>query len=104
MVGRRFFQQLVERLQHLPETVRTVLRCGRGSVELFQATQRLLLKQLRTDQQLAAGVERLQTIPGVGQVTTLTSALEIGDPRRFAAAGRAMSYCGLVAPLSTSAP
>jgi transposase len=101
--GRRYFQQLVEGLPEVPEAVRTVLRYGRGSLEMFESTQRLLLRQLRGDPQLAGRVKLLRTIPGVGEITALTWALEIGDPQRFQSAGRAMSYCGLVAPLQESA-
>jgi transposase len=35
------------------------------------------------------------TIRGIGEVTTLTWALEVGDPRRFGSIRRAISYCGL---------
>lgn len=101
--GKRYFQNLMDGLAELPEAVRTALRYGRGSLEMFQSTQRLLLKQLNTNPQLAERVRLLRTIPGVGEVTALTWALEIGDPHRFRSADRAMSYCGLVAPLQESA-
>jgi transposase len=101
--GRRYFQQLLAGLKEVPEAVRAVLRHGRGNLEMFETTQRLLLRQLRGDPQLAERVRLLRTIPGVGEVTALTWALEIGDPQRFRSAGRAMSYCGLVAPQQESA-
>jgi len=40
-------------------------------------------------------MERLTTIPGVGQITALTWILEIGDPHRFSSIKKAVSYCGL---------
>lgn len=101
--GQRYFHALLENLEDVPEAVRTMLRYSRGSLEMFRTTQRLLLNRLSGNPQLAARLRRLQTIPGVGQVTALTWALEIGDPHRFGSAGRAMSYCGLVAPLQESA-
>src|SRR5258705_9472798 len=48
-------------------------------------------------------VERLQSIPGVGEVTALTWALEIAEPSRFPSIGQAQSYCGLTAALNNSA-
>ena len=33
--------------------------------------------------ELAERVERLMTIPAVGEITALTWALEVGDPQRF---------------------
>jgi transposase len=40
-------------------------------------------------------IERLRTIPGVGEILALTWALEIGDVHRFGNVGQAQSYCGL---------
>ena len=42
------------------------------------------------------------TIPGVGEVTALTWALEIGDPHRFSVR-QAISYCGLYSAQKESA-
>lgn len=98
-----YFHDLLGRLEEVPETVRSLLRTGRGGLEMFAATQRMLLNRLKTDPVLAERVRRLDTVPGVGEVTALTWALEIGDPQRFPSVARAMSYCGLVAPLQESA-
>jgi transposase len=100
---KRYFGELVNGLQEVPEAVRSVLRYGRGSVEMFQTTQRLLLKGLKTNPLLAERVRLLETIPGVGEVTALSWALEIGDPHRFRSVDRAVSYCGLVSPYQQSA-
>ena len=56
--------------------------------------QAQLLAGLREDPELAARVERLITVPGVGQVTALTWALEAGDPYRCRSVRRAISYGG----------
>jgi transposase len=101
--GKRYFQQLLERLDEAPEPVRELLRYSRASLEMFQATQRSLLKGLGANPELAERVRLLQTIPGVGEITALSWALEIGDPHRFRSADRAMSYCGLVAAQQESA-
>ena len=47
-------------------------------------------------------VQRLMTIPGVGEVTALTWVLEIGDPSRFSTR-QAISYCGLCSAQRESA-
>lgn len=101
--GKRYFQQLLDRLDEVPEAVRDLLRRSRGNLELFETTQRTLLNGLSANPTLAGRVRLLETIPGVGQVTALTWALEIGDPHRFRSADRAMSYCGLVSPHQESA-
>ncbi len=40
---------------------------------------------------------------GVGPITALTWALEIGDPHRFSSIGDAYNYCGLTAAFRSSA-
>jgi transposase len=52
---------------------------------------------------LAARVKRLKTIPGVGPITALTWALEIGDVSGFHSVKQAISYCGLCGEEKTSA-
>jgi transposase len=48
-------------------------------------------------------VELLRTIPGVGEVTALTWALEACDPGRFRSIADAVSYCGLTSAQVASA-
>ena len=45
----------------------------------------------------------MSSIDGVGEITALTWALEVGDPHRFASIADAVSYCGLTAALHSSA-
>jgi transposase len=45
----------------------------------------------------------LRTVPGVGSITALTWALEIGDYTRFGSNKQAISYCGLCADEKSSA-
>ncbi len=101
--GKRYFQQLLDRLDDVPQEVRDLLRHSRASLDMFQTTQRTLLRGLKNNPILRERVELLETIPAVGQVTALSWALEIGDPHRFSSASRAMSYCGLVAARQESA-
>jgi transposase len=92
---RRYFGELLERLEHVPEPVLDLLRMTRGLIEVFDRAQAALLRGLLTHPDLQARVGRLMTIPGVGQVTALTWALEIGEPERFSGVRKAVSYCGL---------
>jgi len=52
---------------------------------------------------LAERIKRLRTIPGVGPITALTWALEIGDVSRFQTIKQAISYCGLCGEEKSSA-
>jgi transposase len=52
---------------------------------------------------LSKRVKLLKSIPGVGEVTALTWALETCDPRRFPSIADAVSYCGLCSALVASA-
>ena len=101
--GRRYFTALLEELEEVPESVKDLLRLTRGALEMFEATQKQLVRRLRAAPLLAGRVERLATIPGVGPITALTWALEVGEPERFHSSAAAMSYCGLTAALKSSA-
>ena len=74
-------------LEEVPESVKDLLRLSRGALEMFETTQRQLLDRLQKDPLLAKRVELLQSIGGVGEVTALTWALEVCDPRRFSSIG-----------------
>lgn len=103
--GKKYFDELLGTLDSevAPESVQRMLKTSRAHVELFQAGSKSLIKKLQEDPRLSARVERLQTIPGVGETLALTWALEIGDPTRFGRIGQAMSYCGLTSAQSESA-
>jgi transposase len=101
--GEKYFTELLDRLEEVPESVKELLRLSRGALEMFQATQRQLLERLEADALLADRVERLQSIRGVGSVTALTWALEVGEPQRLSSVARALSYCGLTSALVSSA-
>ena len=101
--GRKYFYELVEQLEETPQSVKDLLRMSRGALELFQTTQRQLVKRLLGNSLLSERVERLMSIPGVGSITALTWALEVGDARRFSCCADAVSYCGLTSALRISA-
>jgi transposase len=64
-------------------------------METFVKIQRRLVRALKKQPLLKERVERLRTIPGVGEILALTWVLEIVDPHRFRSIRRAISYCGL---------
>ena len=101
--GKQYFNQLLDQLEETPESVKNLLRLSRGAVEAFGGTQRQILNQLQRDPLLVKRVKLLRSIPGVGEVTALTWALEICDPQRFSSIGKAVSYCGLTSAQVSSA-
>jgi transposase len=101
--GKRYFYQLLDSLEHTPESALELLALSRGMLETFEALERDLLGGLERHPRLAERFERLRTIRGVGQVTALTWALEIAEPERFGSVRRAVSYCGLCAAQRESA-
>lgn len=102
--GEEYFYELLERLEEeIPESVKDLLQLSRGALEMFQTTQLQLLARLSKDARLAERVKRLRSIRGVGEVTALTWALEVGEPQRFSSIARAVSYCGLTSALVSSA-
>jgi transposase len=100
--GRQYFQELLLTREEVPESVKDLLRLSRGALDMFRATQKQLVQRLLATPALAARVERLATIPGVGPITALTWALEIAEPQRFSCSAAVMSYCGLTAALKSS--
>jgi len=101
--GKRYFGQLLERVEDVPESVKDLLKLSRRSMELFEAVQKKLLKTLREDSLISKRVELLRSIAGVGEVMALTWVLEIGDPKRFSNSRQAISYCGLCSAQHESA-
>jgi transposase len=100
---KKYFATLLDELEEVPQSVIDLLRLSRGALEMFESTQKRLVRELLADPELTERVERLMTIPAVGEITALTWALEVGDPQRFHSSSDAMSYCGLTAALKSSA-
>lgn len=93
---RRYFKLLLkDQASVMPECMPELLRLSRSTIDGLGQMNKQLLHALHTDQMLAARVQRLMTIPGVGQVLSLTWALEMGDISRFPSVKDAISYCGL---------
>ena len=100
---KRYFSELMDNLTDVPDSVIDLLRLSRASMEVFEMNQRRLINGLRRHGELERRIERLMTIRGVGEVTALTWALEIGDPHRFRSIAQAVSYCGLCSAQKQSA-
>lgn len=100
---RRYFEQLLERVEDVPDSVKELLVLSRSNLELFEAIQKKLIKTLRQNDQIKQRVELLMSIAGVGEITALTWVLEIGDPSRFSNSRQAISYCGLCSAQKESA-
>jgi transposase len=101
--GKKYFSELMKSLEEVPESVKDLLRMSRGSMEMFESTQKQIVQRLLSERALGQRVERLMGIRGVGPITALTWALEVDDPHRFSSIGDAVSYCGLTAAFRSSA-
>ena len=101
--GKKYFHELLERVEDIPPSVKELLQLSRSGYEMFRSFQKRLVAELRTNQLIRDRVHRLMTIPGVGEITALTWALEIGDPDRFSSTRKAISYCGLCSAQKESA-
>jgi len=101
--GKAYFGELLGSLRQMPDEVLELLKLSRGQLELFESIQRQLLRELHERPELGQRVERLQSIPGVGEVLALTWALEIGEVSRFPSIGEACSYGGLTSAERNSA-
>ena len=93
--GKKYFNELLERVEDVPPSVNDLLCLSRSGLEMFQGVQKKLLDTLRENDLIRERVDRLMTIPGIGEVTALTWALEIGNASRFSSTRQAVSYCGL---------
>ena len=80
-----------------------LLRFSRSGLEVFLEIERKPVRKLQQNPLLCKRLELLRTIPGVGEITSLTWALEISDPKRFKSIDNAVSYCGLSCAFRASA-
>lgn len=101
--GKKYFHELLERVEEIPPSVKELLKLSRSSYEMFRSFQKRLVNTLRADSLIRDRVHRLMTIPGIGEITALTWVLEIGDSGRFASIRQAISYCGLCSAQKESA-
>jgi len=100
--GKRYFGEGMRR-DLIDDELRPLLEFSRSQTEELTRMDARLMRLLERHPRLAARVEALRKIDGVGPVTALSWALEVGDPSRFASIKRAVSYCGLASALRESA-
>lgn len=93
--GKRYFGDLLERVEDVPDSVKALLKMSRNGFEMFNDIQKKLVTTLRTNKLIRERVQRLMSIPGIGEMTALTWVLEIGEVSRFSSSRQAISYCGL---------
>jgi len=82
-------------LPALDQTHRAYLRAVDEGLARLHAIEQDL-RALITLEPLRSRVERLRCFRGIDDLTALTIAAELGDPRRFATAPRTMAFVGLV--------
>jgi len=70
--GKRYFYELLDSLEHTPESAIELLAMSRGMHEMFVELETSLLRALVRHPRLRERVALLRTIPGVGEVTALT--------------------------------
>jgi transposase len=101
--GKKYFNALLEGLGDTSASVKNLLRLTRQGMDFFATLHKGVTSELRAHALLKERVERLMSIPGVGEVTALTWALEVGEPQRFSSIAKAVSYCGLCCGQHSSA-
>src|ERR1700722_20058550 len=98
-----YFRELLTANGEVPPSIRPLLTLSRETIERCQKTEYALVSSLQRDPVLADRIKRLRTVPGVGPITALTWALEMGDVSRFRTIKNAISYCGLCGDERSSA-
>src|SRR5213595_2797019 len=98
-----YFAELMSGNEEVDESIRPLLKLSRETIVRSQRLDYALGSSLERDPLLAERLKRLRTIPGVGPITALTWALEIGDVSRFQSVKQAISYCGLCSAERSSA-
>ena len=89
--------------EEVDESIRPLLKLSREMISRSQKLDYALVSSLERDPLLKERLRRLRTVPGVGPITALTWALEIGDVTRFTSIKQAISYCGLCGDEKSSA-
>jgi len=103
LYGKKYFSVLLERVEDIPSSVKELLKLSRSGFELYDGIQKKLVNALRENKRIRERVQRLMSIPGVGEITALTWVLEIGELERFSSSRHAISYCGLCSAQHESA-
>src|SRR5437870_405305 len=86
-----YFRELLSSNAEVNESIRPLLRVSRDTIVRLQKTEYALVSSLQRDPLLAERIKRLRTVPGVGPITALTWALEMGEVSRFPSIREAIS-------------
>lgn len=100
---KQYFAALLEDNARLIEDLKPLLTFHRTQIEQLEQMDKAIVRRLAADALLRDRIERLKTIAGVGDITALTWAVEVGEPSRFPNERHAISYCGLCAAQRESA-
>ena len=98
-----YFRELLSSNEEIDPSIRPLLKLSRETIVRLQKTEYALVSSLQRDPLLADRIQRLKTVPGVGPITALTWALEMGEISRFRSIKQAISYCGLCGDEKSSA-
>jgi len=101
--GKRYFADLMKTNAWAGEEMKPLLRFNRQQIETLGKMDKGLIGMLQKHPLLVQRVAALRKIDGVGPITALTWALEIGTPERFGSIGKAQSYAGLTSAFWESA-
>jgi len=98
-----YFKEPITTNQDVHESIRPLLKLSREMISRSQKLDYALISSLERDPLLKERLRRLRTVPGVGPITAVAWALEIGDFTRFTSNKQAISYCGLCGDEKSSA-
>ena len=92
-----YFRELLATNPDIDEGLCSLLRQCREMVVRLGKTESALIHSLQHDRLLVERVERLMSIPGIGPITALTWALEIGEVQRFSSIKKPSATAGFAA-------
>jgi len=98
-----YFRELLANTPEIDDGLRSLLRMCHETAVRSAKTESALVRSLVHDRLLVNRIKRLMSIPGIGPITALTWALEIGEVQRFSSIKKAISYCGLCGDQQSSA-
>src|SRR5215831_13586460 len=68
----KYFRELLTTNQGIDESIRPLLKLSRETIARLQKMEYALVSSLQRDPLLSERIQHLQTVPGVGPITTLT--------------------------------
>jgi len=94
---KRYFNRLLSTGEEIQDSIRPLLQLCREQIDRSMRADTALLRSLERDPLLTERLQRLRTIPGVGPITALTWAVEVGDTSRFHSIKQAIAIAGCAA-------